>query len=91
MSVTVKLGTPFREVTGGVGELKADGTNLIDLFNRLEQRYPGFRKNIFDGDDNFKQHAHLFVNGEDYRVLGGITAPLKDGDVVSLLFALDGG
>ena len=91
MSVTIKLGAPYREITGGVGELKADGTNLVDLFARLEERYPGFRKVVFDDGDKLKEHAHLFVNGEDYRLLGGITAPIKDGDVVSVLFALDGG
>jgi len=91
MSVTLRLGTPFREIVAGKSEIELDGKNLAQLFASLEQCYNGSRGIIFESGDELKKNVHLFVNGEDFRVLGGMAAPLKDGDVVSVLFAIDGG
>ena len=91
MSVTVRLSTPFREVTGGKGEVAAEGTSLEELFRSLEAAHPGFRELVFDESGAVQRHAHISVNGDDYRALGGLQAALKSGDVVSVLFAISGG
>ncbi len=91
MSITVRLGTPFREVTRGKGEVEAQGADLMELFDGLEKQYPGFREMVFENDRTIRQYAHIFINGEDYRPLGGLSAPLEGGDMVAVLFAISGG
>lgn len=91
MSVTVKLATPFREVTGGKGQVVGEGASIKEVLDNLQAQYPGFRDMVFDESGEFHRHAHLFVNGEDFHALGGLYASLKEGDEVSVLFALSGG
>ena len=91
MSITVRLSTPFREITGGKSELEAEGANLTELFDAIERTAPGFLEMVFEQDGRVHEHAHVFVNGEDYRSLGGLSTSIKDGDVVSVLFAISGG
>ncbi len=91
MSVSVRLSTPFREVTGGKGEVESGGADVSELFKNLDQTYPGFHDLIFEENGNFQEHAHIFINGEDCRPMGGTAAALSDGDVVSVLFAISGG
>ncbi len=91
MSVTVKLATPFREVTGGKGQVAGEGGCLKDLLDNLKTQYPGFGEMVFDENGQVQQHVHLFVNGEDFNTLGELSAPLKEGDEVSVLFAISGG
>lgn len=91
MSIKVKFSTPFREITGGKGEVISSGSSLSELLDSLDKTFPGFRKMIFGDGGKIVDHAHIFINGEDYRPLGGMAAALSDGDIVSLLFAIGGG
>ena len=38
MTVTVKIPTPLRPVTGGLGEIKIDATTVGDVLRRLVDR-----------------------------------------------------
>jgi len=91
MSIIVNLATPFREVTGGKGQVAGEGACLKELLDNLRGRYPELGDMLLDENGEIHRHVHLFVNGEDFRSLGELSASLDEGDEVSVLFAVSGG
>ena len=91
MSVTVKIPTQLRSVTGGeseaqVGEATAVGAVLDGLYDR----YDGLRERIaVDGD--LRRFVNVYVGGEDIRFLDGLDTSVEDGDEVTILPAVAGG
>ena len=48
MSVTVRIPSPLRPVTGGLGELKVEGATVGDVLRKLDAQYAGFGERVFD-------------------------------------------
>jgi molybdopterin synthase sulfur carrier subunit len=48
MSVTVRIPSPLRPVTGGLGELKVEGATVGDVLRKLDAQYAGFAERVLD-------------------------------------------
>jgi molybdopterin synthase sulfur carrier subunit len=91
MSVTVRVPTTFRSLTGGASSVSVEGGTLAEVIDHLEAAHPGFRDRLLDGDGNLVRHANLFVDEEDVRFLDGLGTPVPDGGEVSIMPAVAGG
>lgn len=91
MAVKVRIPTPLLSLTGGQREVEAEGSNVLDLIEDLEKRYPGLKERLCDEGGNLRRFINFFVNDEDIRFLEGEKTPLKEGDVVSIVPAIAGG
>jgi sulfur-carrier protein len=91
MSCKVKIPTPLRRHTEGASAVEVKGDHVREALDELLSRYPSIGERLFDGHGQVKPHLNIFLNNEDIRFLGGLDAPLRDGDTVVLLPALAGG
>ena len=92
MSVTVRIPTPLRKLTGDREVVTADGgSSLLEIIGRLDQEYPGLRDRICDESGEMRRFVNLYVNGEDVRFLSGLETLVKEGDEVSIVPAVAGG
>ncbi len=91
MSVKVRIPTPLLSLTNGEKEVIAEGSNIKELIEDLEKRYPGIKERLCDEEGNLRRFINFFVNDEDIRFLQGERTSLKDGDVVSIIPAIAGG
>ena len=91
MPVLVRIPTPLRRVTNGVGEVKGQGNDVAALIEDLERQYPGLRERLLDEAGELRRFINLYVNEEDIRFLSGKGTALKDGDEVSIVPAIAGG
>lgn len=91
MAVKVRIPTPLRKHTGEKAEVTADGTTIKEVFAHLERQFPGFRQALYDEDGTIKRFINVYLNDEDIRYIGGETAPVKSGNVVSIVPAIAGG
>ena len=91
MAVTVRLGSPFRRHTQGVEEVNCTATNLPQLFQELEGRFPGLTKNLCDEQGQPRPFLNVYVNEEDIRFLGGANYTFAEGDEVLLIPSIAGG
>ena len=62
-----------------------------DLLTDLDSQYPGFRGRLVTQEGGLHRFVNVYVNDEDVRFLGGLEAPLSDGDQVVVLPAVAGG
>jgi MoaD family protein len=65
----------------------SDGTRLVDLIEHLGKEYG----DAFHREVNAVRRLQILINGQQYTFLGGIEAPLSDGDTVVFLPPIFGG
>ena len=91
MAVTVYIPTPFRRATQNQDRVVAEARDVRELLDRLESTYAGLRELVRDQQGTLHHHINIYVNSEAIESLGGLGAPLRDGDEVAIIPALAGG
>ncbi len=91
MSITVRIPTPLRKLTGGADEVEAAGATIAELIDDLESRYPGLKARLCDEAGEIRRFVNIYLNDEDVRFLSGKETAVKDGDEVSIVPAIAGG
>ncbi len=89
--ITVSVPTPLRNCCAGAPELSLETTNLREMLEELEQRYPTLHRSICDETGAVRRHINLFVNTQHMRDRDGLDTPLAAGDVVTIMTAVSGG
>jgi len=87
MSITIRIPTPLRKLTGDAEEVRIDAVTLRDMITTLERQYPGIKDRLCDESGEVRRFINVFVNDEDVRFMEGQATQLKDGDVVSIVTA----
>ena len=90
MSIEVRIPTILRNYTGGAKSVEGSGDTLASLLANLDERYSGLQDRLMD-DSGLRRFVNVYLNDEDVRFLGGLDAPVKDGDTVTVLPAVAGG
>lgn len=91
MAVTVRVPMALRKLTGGAGEVEAEGTNVKDLIQNLEKTYSGLENALCEENGKVRGYVNIYINDEDFRSLNGIDTLLKEGDEVAIVPAIAGG
>jgi molybdopterin converting factor small subunit len=90
MAIEVRIPTILRSYTGGAKSVQGQGDTLSAVLDDLESRHRGLRDRLVDGS-GLRKFVNVYLNDEDVRFLGGLEAPVKDGDTVTVLPAVAGG
>ncbi|NWF36393.1 ubiquitin-like small modifier protein 1 [Mariprofundus sp. KV] len=91
MSVSVRIPTPLRKLTGGADEVSVEGATVGDVIESLEAAHPGLKERLCDDAGEIRRFVNVYVNDEDVRFLDGRATALKDGDEISIVPAIAGG
>ena len=91
MSVTVRIPTQLRPLTGGAGEVEVEGATVRDAIGALEHDHPGMEARLLDEQGALRRFVNLFVADEDVRFLQGLDTDLAAGITVSIVPAVAGG
>jgi sulfur-carrier protein len=90
MAIEVRIPTILRNYTGGAKSVEGSGGTLASLIADLDSRHSGLAERLVD-DGGLRRFVNVYLNDEDVRFLGGLDAPVKDGDTVTVLPAVAGG
>jgi molybdopterin converting factor small subunit len=91
MSVTVRIPTQLRTLTGGAGQVAADGSTVGEVLKALDVAHPGMGERLFDESGKLRRFVNVFVADEDVRFLDGLATAVTDGQTVSIVPAVAGG
>ena len=91
MSVTVRVPTTLRTLTGGASEVAVDGTTVGEVLESLESAHPGFAERLLDDAGGLRRFVNVFVDDDDVRFLDGLATAVPDGETVSIIPAVAGG
>ncbi len=91
MSITIRIPPPLRKFTAGTETVESAARNLPELFDGLEQKFPGIKQTLCTPEGKPHRFVNVYVNEEDIRFLGGNEYAFRDGDEVLLIPAIAGG
>ncbi len=90
MSVTVRIPTPLRTLTGGAERVSAAGGTVRAVIDDLESNHPGMKDRLVD-EKGIRRFVNVYLGDEDVRFLDGLDTALEDGDELSIIPAIAGG
>jgi molybdopterin synthase sulfur carrier subunit len=91
MSVTVRVPTQLRTLTGGSGQVSVEGSTVGEVLKALDGAHPGFGERLFDDVGDLRRFVNVFLADEDVRFLEGLATPVADGQTLSIVPAVAGG
>ena len=91
MAVKVRIPTPLQKLTNNQSEVQCDAGTINDVLAVLENKHPGIKERLCDGEGKLRRFVNIYVNEEDIRFLQGQDTILKDGDDISIIPAIAGG
>ena len=89
-AIEVRIPTILRPFTNGKKIVSADATNLAELISALDKSYTGLGARLLENGE-LRRFINIYINDEDVRFMGSLTATLKAGDSVTILPAVAGG
>jgi molybdopterin synthase sulfur carrier subunit len=89
--VQVLLPSVLRPLCLGKSELESQGESVLEVLLRLFDVHPRLGERLLDEKGNLRRYVSLFLGDEDVRGLGGLSARVKDGDVLTVVPAISGG
>jgi molybdopterin converting factor small subunit len=63
---------------------------LSAVISNLDAKYTGLGERLLE-NGALRRFINIYINDEDVRFLGGLDAPIKDGDSITVLPAVAGG
>ncbi len=91
MSLTVRIPTQLRTLTGGAGEVEVEGTTVGEALKALDAAHPGMSDRLFDDSGALRRFVNVFLADEDVRFLDGLDTPVAEGQTLSVVPAVAGG
>ena len=89
-SVEVRIPTILRPYTKNEKSVSATGSTLSEVISSLDSSYAGLGERLLENGE-LRRFINIYINDEDVRFMGGLNAPLKAGDSVTILPAVAGG
>jgi molybdopterin converting factor small subunit len=90
MTIEVRIPTILRPYTKDQKTVEADGPTLSAIITNLDSNYVGLGERLLE-NGALRRFINVYINDEDVRFLGGLEAPVKDGDSITILPAVAGG
>ncbi|MHA2254347.1 MAG: MoaD/ThiS family protein, partial [Candidatus Kariarchaeaceae archaeon] len=72
----------------GIKELEIDASSLLEVINKLNEKFPGIKFRFIDEHDNIREHMKIFVNKEQ---VNNTSMELNHDDEIFIIQALSGG
>ncbi len=88
MEHTVWVPALYRDLTGGAETVRATGTSVREVVQRLEEQYPGIQARLCE-QDVLRPHIAVAVNGEISR--RGLRQRLHESSEIHFIPAISGG
>ena len=91
MSVTVRVPTQLRTLTGGAGEVEVEGATVGEALKALDAAHPGSGRAPLRRAGGLRRFVNVFLDDEDVRFLDGLATPVTPGQTLSIVPAVAGG
>ena len=87
--INVYIPSPLHPFTDEQPSIQLEGRTVGEVMENFKTRFPDAATRFFS--QRTARYLNLYLNDEDVRVIGGMDAPVKDGDELTIVFAVGGG
>lgn len=81
----------LKDWLGGSEQAICEGKTIGECIDDLDNKFPGFRRRVFDEKGEISSAIMIFLDGKNLRSLDGLASSVKDGDEVSIIPFAAGG
>ena len=75
--VNVYIPTPFRGYVGNRTSVEVEASDVAEVLDTLEARFPGFRNLCCDATGAIPRHINIYVNNKEISALDGTADPAQ--------------
>jgi molybdopterin converting factor small subunit len=87
----VYIASSLSQHAGGEHLLVLEGSTVEDVLRGLCDRYPGFRKAVFDADAGLRPHIAVFLNDGHISARSNLRTSVSERDEIAIISAIAGG
>lgn len=91
MSVSLRVPTILRPLTGGEAEITVEGATLAEVIANADAAHPGLGGRVLDDAGKLRRFVNVYVGDEDVRFAEGLQTATPDGTNISIIPAVAGG
>lgn len=91
MSVTIRIPSQLRKITGGESSIEGIEGVLRDVITDLDTRYAGLGAKLLDESGELRRFVNIYLNEEDVRFLQGLSTKVESGSALAIIPAVAGG
>jgi sulfur-carrier protein len=91
VAVEVRIPTVLRKFTNQQAVVEVEPDTVGGIVDRLEDRFPGLKRQLVTGDGELVRFVNVYLNDEDVRYLDKLDTKAAEGDTLSLLPSVAGG
>ena len=88
MPLTVSLPSILARLADGQRALFASGSTVGDAVADVTRRFPSLATRLVDDAGHPYPFVTFYLNDEDIRFTGGFSAPVRDGDEITIVSAV---
>ena len=89
MSITVRIPSTLRQYTEQKSEIVLEGKTVGEVLESFKASFPDAGERFFSAKTS--RYMNLYLNDKDIRSLNNLDTPVKDSDILSIVFAIAGG
>jgi molybdopterin synthase sulfur carrier subunit len=91
----VHIPSALRKWTGGRDVLELVSSDRLtiaaEVIETVAREFPGLRDRVLDEQGQLRRHVNIFIDGENARSMGGLSAPVAADSEIWIHPALSGG
>ena len=93
MAITVHVPGALQAFARGAAVVKIDGPfgTVREALRAVDVKHPGVIDRVLTETGELREHVNVFVGIENCRFIGGLSAPVRDGDAVEIVASVSGG
>jgi molybdopterin synthase sulfur carrier subunit len=91
MGIKFKLPKLLQEKTDGAVLIEVQGCSVAECISDLIRRYPDLEGMILEGEGRILLRWMVYINDQSALSSNGLSYPVRDGDIISLLPMVAGG
>jgi sulfur-carrier protein len=91
MTITIRIPTQLRNLTGGNGEVAVVASTVGGALDELRSTHDGIGERLFDDTGSLRRFVNVFLGEEDVRFLSGLSTEVASGQTISIVPAVAGG
>ena len=91
--IRINVPSALQAFAGGTRTLRVEhrGSTVADALRSLAEAHPGVVDRVLTETGEIREHVNVFVGEENCRFIGGLGAPVKDGDTLEVVASVSGG
>ena len=90
MSKTIRIHRGLRHFTDNQPTVDVNGATVGECLKDMISRYPGIEPKLFDKKGKLRNYIEIYVNAKT-SYPEELAMPVKDGDVLTIIFMIAGG